>query len=133
MQNTKEEKTLNNSTQLPELLAIEQFLLHSENYKAMQKLCLKNTSKEYQDLTDQIKIAATFSEMLSCIDKKVPDLPKEPAYQMVSQTFAFFLSYTDSNASFVYSLTELRNEIIEYAVENHYKMEFSNKTELCLQ
>ncbi|WP_131795044.1 hypothetical protein [Fluoribacter gormanii] len=110
---------------LSEKNAIKTFCSNSETFKTMQKDSFSGDSKRKQELIQAIKGANTFSDMLPLIDKFNPGMEKESmATKVLFKTVVFFGSYVNTDADFVYHLPTLKNEIINYAVEHGYELNY---------
>ncbi|WP_454780327.1 hypothetical protein [Legionella sp. WA2022007384] len=116
-------------TVLSELNAIRVFCNNSETFKTMQKDSFSGDSQRKQEFIKSIKEAHTFSDMLPIIDKFNPGMENESmAVKALFKTVVFFGSYVNSDADFVYHLPTLKNEIINYAVENGYDLKYQQDT-----
>jgi|SRR5580704_5450268 hypothetical protein len=110
---------------LSEKTAIKTFCSNSETFKTMQKNSFSGGAKRKQELIQAIKGANTFSDMLSLIDNFNPGLEKESmAIKALYKTVVFFGSYVNTDADFVYHLPTLKNEIINYAVDHGYELNY---------
>ncbi|STX29294.1 Uncharacterised protein [Legionella beliardensis] len=111
---------------LSEKNAISIFCRNSETLKTMQKDSLAvGASSRNQNFIQAIKEANTFSDMLPLIDNFHPSREKESvAIQAVIKTVLFFGSYVNSDIDFIYHLPALKKEIINYAVEHGYEINY---------
>ncbi|STX52371.1 Uncharacterised protein [Legionella busanensis] len=108
-----------------EKIAIKMFCNKSETFKTMQKDALSGASSRSQEFIKAIREANTFSDMLLLIDNFHPSIEKESmAMQAVIKTVMFFGSYVNSDIDFMYQLPALRKEVINYAVDNGYAMNY---------
>ncbi|WP_131782388.1 hypothetical protein [Legionella gresilensis] len=111
---------------LSEKNAIKAFCNNSKTFKTMQKDSLSSgDSRRNQAFIKAIREADTFSDMLPLIDNFHPSIEKESmAMQAVIKTVMFFGGYVNSDIDFMYHLSTLRKEIINYAVENGYAINY---------
>ena len=91
----------------------------------MQKNAISGNAN-HKELIKAIKDANKFSEILSLIDKfhdRHLSTEKAPtATKIAFKAVVFFGSYFHADANFIYSLPTLKNEIVNYAVEQGYEL-----------
>ena len=113
---------------LSEINAVRTFCNNSETFKIMQK----DFSGDYQRKQAFIlamKEANTFSEMLRLIDELTPSVRNSSRVnKLLFKTVVFFGSYVNSDADFMYRLPLLKKEIINYAIDHGYQLDYQPDT-----